>query len=229
MLAVVALGMAVVAETLIRRFELPGALHLTGIGMLYVAWWIALTGAISRVSGTPFRWFTILLPAIGGVLVLIGEIAIALDAPSIGDAPSSLGLLLVIAVPVVTAIAARKEGLRWKAGSVAWSLLLWQASISMAGLSGIPFGTFGEESRADEAVFYAIVPPLVALLVGAISAPELHRVARVAAGGLVLLAIPGVLFSTSDGGPGLLLAIFALGGLLVIVDAIGRPSRPSHS
>ena len=224
-LAALALGAAVVAEALIRLEDLPGATHLVGIGLLYIAWWIALTGAVLRVSGSPLHWFTILLPVSGGVLILLGEIAIATGRSELGETPSTYGFLFMFGAPVLTTLMARRNGFRWKSGLAAWSLLLYQATISLAGLSGIPFGTYGDESRADEMVFYAIVPPLLALLVAIAAAPRLATSARLTAGGLVLMAVPAVFLSTSDGGPGLLAAVAAFGGLVLIVDAVGRELR----
>ena len=224
-LAISGLAAALLAETLIRIREFPGAAHLVGIGLLYTAWWIALTGAVSRVSGAPVRWFTIFLPITGGIFVLIGELATAMDQAAVGEAPSSLALLLMFAAPLVTAIAAHKKKMQWKSGLAAWSLLLYQAAVSIAGLSGILFGTYGDESRADELVFVAVIPPLIALLVATAAAPDLTTRARLSAGVLVLIAVPSVFLSTSDGGPGLLLAIFVFGCLLLIVDAIGRSTK----
>ena len=224
-LAAFGLGAAFLAEALIRYAGFEGATHLLGIGLLYIAWWIALTGAVLRVSGSPIRWFTTLLPLIGGVLLLIGEIATALDRSEMGETPSSVGFLLMLGVPVLTPIVAQRKKRRWKSGLTAWSLLLYQATLSIAGLSGLVFGTYGDESRADEIVFVAIIPPLLALLVATAAAPSLATRARLTAAGLILIAIPAVFLSTSDGGPGLLAAVAAFGGLVVIVDAIGRELR----
>lgn len=221
-LAISGLAAAFVAEALIRLRGFPGATHLVGIGLLYIAWWVALTGAVSRVVGPPIRWFTTLLPVTGGILVLIGEVATAMDRSEVGEVPSSFGVLLILGVPVVTTVVANKKKMRWKSGLTAWSLLLYQVSVSIAGLSGILFGTYGDESRADELVFVAIIPPLMAILVATTFGPGLTTIARVVAAVLVLISITAVLFSTSDGGPGLLLAVGAFGALFVIVDAIGR-------
>jgi hypothetical protein len=213
---------ALTAEVLIRARDLPGASHLVGLGLLYVAWWVALNGAVTRVSGSPIHWFTVAVPLAAGVLVLTGEVAIARDVASIGEVLSSTWVLLITAAPIVTVLGSRRAKLSWKTGLVAWSLLLYQAAVSIAALTGIAFRTFGTESRADELMFFVTIPPLIALLLAAALAPGLSRRARVASGGLVVLAIPAVLFSTSDGGPGLLLAIVSIGGLLVIIDTIGR-------
>jgi hypothetical protein len=97
--------------------------------------------------------------------------------------------------------------------------------VSIAALSGTPLGTFGTDSRADELIFFLVIPPLIAMLLAVALAPDLSGRARVASGGFVVLAIPAILLSTSDGGPGLLIAIVATGGVLAIVDSIGR--RPS--
>lgn len=222
-LTVGAFAAACLAEALVRLRGFPGATHLVGIGLLYVSWWLALTGAVSRViQERPFRWFTTLVPITGGLLVLIGEVAIASGRPEVGETPSSFGFLLIVVIVIMTPVAASKRQMRWKSGLTAWSLLLHQAAISLAGLSGIVFGTYGDESRADELVFFGVIPPLLALLVAAAVAPGQARTQRLVAVMLGLIAVPAVLFSTSDGGPGLLLAIAVFAGLMVVVDAIGR-------
>ncbi|MFP5353018.1 MAG: hypothetical protein ACLGIB_10700 [Actinomycetota bacterium] len=176
------------------------------------------------MSTSPVRWYTMVVPLGAGVSVLVAEVAIASDAAWMGEALSSAWFPLIVAAPVVTFIASRRARLPWTSGVVAWSLLLFQAAVSVAALSGIVFGTFGTESRADELMFFVIVPPLVALLVATVFAPGLSGVGRIASVALVVLAVPAVLLSTSDGGPGLIVAVVAIGGLLVIVDAIGRPT-----
>jgi hypothetical protein len=107
------------AEVLIRVQGLPGAAHLIGLGLLYMAWWMALSGAVARVTGSPIHWFTNAVPLAAGVLVFIGEPAIARDGASIGEMLSSLWAPLVIAVPIVTILAVAQRGCHGRAG---WSL-----------------------------------------------------------------------------------------------------------